>query len=117
MMISQEGLAERVQHPTSGNGSRLSSSTLPAWQALRDAPETSQAQGPGVHPDKAAPGDVGTGWGSSPGSPGAPSKTRKGFFSTALFPEAAGLLNTLRNGEALEAAVVAKAHLNPSLWG
>lgn len=106
MMISQECLAERVQHPTSGNGSRPSSSTLPAWQAVRDAPETSQTQVPGVHPDKAAPGDVGTGWGSSPSSPGAPSKTREGFFSTALFPEAAGWLNTLRNGEALEAALL-----------
>lgn len=65
MMISQECLAEHVQHPTSGNGSRPSSSTLPTWQAVRDAPETSQTQVPGVHPDKAAPGDVGTGWGSS----------------------------------------------------
>lgn len=108
-MISREGLAERVQHPTSRNRNQTKLQNplcLPKRPKEGDAPETFQMRVPGVHPSKPAPGDMGTGWGSSPSSPRATSMTRQGFFSAALFPEAPGWLNTLRNGKALEAALL-----------
>lgn len=83
----------KIQHPP----------CLPRLPEQGEAPGTFQIQVPGVHPNKAAPGGMGTGWGSSPR---APSGTRQGFFSAALFPEAPGWLNTLRNGKALEAALL-----------